>query len=907
MTTPEIPFAGSTFDAVDIGLVVLDQDQCVLAWNAWMESASGIAATDAVGRPLDALFPGKITARFFSAVSHALELGASGFLSHALHSPFPLRTRGGQQLIHNLAIGPLGDPPARRCLVQFTDVTATVGREKVLRERQNARYDAVVGGAPDAIMTLDSGGTIQLANPAAAQEFGYATTELVGRRLESLLRDPGDWSNAFEAVLSGTPVARPVELVAERRSGTPSYLEASASRWEADKRVFVTVILRDVNERRMAVDALRLLNRTLEHRVAQSTADRTRMWSLSADVMVVAGPDGTMNSVNPAWTRLLGWEETVLLGASLLDFVVEEDREHFRSELRSLFAKGAPRLIEVGMRTRNGGSRRVEWSGVAGDDLLQAVGRDVTAEREAEKALAKAEEALRHSQKMEAIGQLTGGIAHDFNNILTAIIGSMEVLKRRIRAGRLDDLQGFMDGAIASANRAAALTHRLLAFARRQPLDPQAVDVNRLVRGMEELMGRTLSENVRLELVLDPGAWPALTDAHQLENAILNLVINARDAMPGGGRLVITTTNEVALERQRFGQEEVEPGSYVVIGVRDTGAGMPPEVIARVFEPFFTTKPIGQGTGLGLSMIYGFARQSRGHVRVESEVGKGTFFRLYLPRHAGDVLPRAAAPHRESAKGSGETVLVVEDDSHVRMIITDVLRELGYSCLEAGDGQAALPVLTSNTSIDLLITDVGLPGLNGRQIAEVARKHRPGLKILFVTGETRPTPSVAPTVISATSGVSGAGRKAALSTSFCEVGLNAYGFFKHRHRPEIEQNLGRKVVFTPHLGNFKRGILATSVVTLKSGVTAEQVKAAFEQAYTGKPLVRLLSTSPNVADVAGTPYCDIFWQIDGEQVVVVSALDNLLKGAAAQAMQAANVKFGKPETAGLLGGGVCHE
>ncbi len=723
-----------TFDAVDIGLVVLDEKQCVLAWNGWMETASGIAAKDAVGRPIDALFPGRITARFSSAVSHALELGASSLLTHALHSSFPLRTRSGQRLIHSLAIGPLGEAPTRRCLVQFTDVTATAGREKILRERQNARYDAVVGGAPDAILTLDSTGTIQLANPAAAQEFGYATSELVGRTLESLLQDSGDWTTAFQSVLAGTPLARPVELVAERRSGTPSYLEASASRWEADKRVFVTVILRDVNERRMAVDALRLLNRTLEHRVAQSTADRTRMWTLSADVMVVAGPDGTMNSVNPAWTRLLGWQEASLLGANLLDFVVEDERDRFGAELQILFAGGAPGLIEAGMRTSDGGSRRIEWSGVAADNLVQAVGRDVTAEREAEKALAKAEEALRHAQKMEAIGQLTGGIAHDFNNILTAIIGSMEVLKRRIKAGRFDDLQGFMDGAIASANRAAALTHRLLAFARRQPLDPKAVDLNRLVRGMKELLGGTLSENVKLELELAPDAWPALTDAHQLENAILNLVINARDAMPGGGKLSISTTNAVVPERQRFGQEEVEPGSYVVIGVRDTGTGMPPGVIAKVFEPFFTTKPIGQGTGLGLSMIYGFVRQSRGHVRVESEMGKGTLFCLYLPRHTGDVQPRASAPNQESTKGSGETVLVVEDDSHVRMIITDVLRELGYSCLEAGDGQAALPVLTSNTSIDLLITDVGLPGLNGRQIAEIARKHRPDLKILFVTG-----------------------------------------------------------------------------------------------------------------------------------------------------------------------------
>ena len=393
-----------------------------------------------------------------------------------------------------------------------------------------------------------------------------------------------------------------------------------------------------------------------------------------------------------------------------------------------------PELIELGMRTRDGGSRRIEWSAVAADNLLQAVGRDVTAEREAEKALKNAEEALRHSQKMDAIGQLTGGIAHDFNNILTAIIGSLEVLKRRIRAGRYEDIQSFMDGAITSANRAAALTHRLLAFARRQPLDPKAADINQLLRGMEDLVRRTLSENVKLEVELDPNLWPALTDAHQLENAVLNLVINARDAMPRGGKLTITTTNTVIHAKERYGQDEIEPGSYVVIKVRDTGVGMSPEIIAKVFEPFYTTKPLGQGTGLGLSMIYGFAKQSRGHIRLDSAIDQGTTFRLFLPRYIGDVETKPAAQTRDAAKGAGESVLVVEDDSAVRLIISDVLRELGYSCIEAGDGQAALPILTSNTPIDLLITDVGLPGLNGRQVAEIARQHRPNLKVLFVTG-----------------------------------------------------------------------------------------------------------------------------------------------------------------------------
>ena len=248
----------------------------------------------------------------------------------------------------------------------------------------------------------------------------------------------------------------------------------------------------------MAVDALRLLNQTLEKRVAQSTADRNRMWTLSTDVMMVAGLDGTLNSVNPAWTHLLGWQETELIGANVMDFVVPEERAALQAELDALSRGTAPRLIELTMRTGDGGSRRIEWSAVAADNLLQAVGRDVTAEREAEEALRQAEEALRHSQKMEAIGQLTGGIAHDFNNMLTAIIGSMEVLKRRIRDGRYDDVQSFMDSAIGAANRAAALTHRLLAFARRQPLDPKAVDVNQLINGMEDLLERTLGEKIKL-------------------------------------------------------------------------------------------------------------------------------------------------------------------------------------------------------------------------------------------------------------------------------------------------------------------------------------------------------------------------------------------------------------------------
>jgi PAS domain S-box-containing protein len=734
MNAPEHEIRRTLFDAIDVGLILLDGEQRVAGWNAWMVHASGFSEAAVIGRLFDEVFPGA-PARLKTAIAHALELGASSLITHSLHpTVFSLRTRAGQPLIHDISVRAAGRRPGLHCVLQVVDVTVMADRERVLRDRQNARYDAVVGGAPDAILTLDSSSNIQFANPAAAREFGYAPEALMGQSMGLLLESTIEWDKAFERILTGKNLTRPIELTARRKNGSSSYLEASASRWQSEGRIFVTAILRDVNERRMAVEALRRLNQTLERRVAQSTADRNRMWTLSTDVMMVAGLDGTINSINPAWTQLLGWKEAELLGASFLDFIVPDERARLQSELFALSRGTAPKLIELGMRTAGGANRRIEWSAVAADDLLQAVGRDVTAEREAEEALRNAEDALRHSQKMEAIGQLTGGIAHDFNNMLTAIIGSMEVLKRRIKAGRYEDVQTFMDGAIGAANRAASLTHRLLAFARRQPLDPTAVDVNQLIRGMEDLLKRTLGEAIALRIGLAPENWPALTDAHQLENAILNLAINARDAMPRGGTLSITTARELLAHKERFGQEEIEPGDYVVVCVGDTGVGMSEDTLKKVFEPFFTTKPIGQGTGLGLSMIYGFAKQSRGHVRIESAEGAGTTFRLYLPKYQGNVETRDATPAREAVTGAGETVLVIEDDSAVRLIISDVLRDLGYSCIEAGDGQSALPMLTSNTPLDLMITDVGLPGLNGRQVAEIARKHRPDLKILFVTG-----------------------------------------------------------------------------------------------------------------------------------------------------------------------------
>ncbi|UPG74822.1 PAS domain-containing protein (plasmid) [Roseomonas gilardii subsp. gilardii] len=356
------------------------------------------------------------------------------------------------------------------------------------------------------------------------------------------------------------------------------------------------------------------------------------------------------------------------------------------------------------------------------------------AERTADLLLA--EEQLRQSQKMEAVGQLTGGIAHDFNNLLTGIIGALELLGARIAQGRYKDVERYVVAAQGAAKRAAALTHRLLAFSRRQTLDPKPTDANRLVAGMEELVRRTVGPSVDLEVVGAGGLWPTLVDPNQLENALLNLCINARDAMPHGGRLTIETANRWFDERAAR-ERDIAPGQYISLCVSDTGMGMSPDIIAKAFDPFFTTKPLGQGTGLGLSMIYGFARQSGGQTRIYSEVGQGTMVCLYLPRHLGEAELAEAVPELAEAPRAelGETVLVVDDDPTVRMLVMEVLEEQGYAAIEAGDGASGLRVLQSDARIDLLVTDVGLPGgMNGRQMADAARVGRPDLKVQFITG-----------------------------------------------------------------------------------------------------------------------------------------------------------------------------
>jgi PAS domain S-box-containing protein len=489
----------------------------------------------------------------------------------------------------------------------------------------------------------------------------------------------------------------------------------------------------DIEDQRRALADLARLNATLEERVEERTRERDRIWTLSRDPLLITDQDGRWLAASPAWTTLLGWSRAELLGRTAAWMGHPDDPPFIVGEAGRLASSTPTDRFENRFRARDGGYRWFSWTAVSDDGLLYCVARDITAEKAAALRLHQTEEALRQAQKMEAIGQLTGGIAHDFNNLLTGILGSLDLLRRRIAAGRTGELDRFMDAAITSAQRAAALTHRLLAFARRQPLDSKPVAVDALVRDMEELLLRTLGEQVSLHIALAPATWHALCDPNQLESAILNLAINARDAMPGGGQLTIETANATLDTHYTGAHQGLEPGDYVAICVTDTGTGMPRAVVEKAFEPFFTTKPVGQGTGLGLSMVYGFARQSGGHVRIYSEPGQGAAVKLYLPRAdaRADATPPAAAG---APLGSGEVVLVIEDDPSVRLLIGEVLRELGYTIREAGDAAEALPIIASSAPLDLMVTDVGLPGMNGRQLADFARARRPRLKVLFVTG-----------------------------------------------------------------------------------------------------------------------------------------------------------------------------
>ncbi len=629
----------------------------------------------------------------------------------------------------------------RGAVASFIDITTRRGAETALRESE-AQFRAFAQAVPNHVWASRPDGYLYWFNQQVYAYTGRTEGDLDGVagwgevvHPDDLPAAAGTWGRALAAGTSYRAEFRIRRADGEWRRFS---VHAEPVRDEQDAIVRWVGANLDIEDIRRQGEELERVNETLSTLLTGAKAERDQLWTLSTDMLARADYGGGLSAVNPAWTRLLGWTEQELLTNPYADIIDPADMPATVAALTEMGETGRPTRFQNSIRAKDGQWKPIDWTVAPepdGENFI-AVGRDLTDDKAREAELQATHEALRQSQKMEAVGQLTGGIAHDFNNLLAGISGSLELLSKRLAEGRLNGMERYIDAAQGASQRAAALTQRLLAFSRRQTLDPRPTDVNRLIAGMEDLIRRTVGPDVQVEVVRAGDAWATLIDQPQLENALLNLCLNGRDAMvPDGGRLTIETSNS-RLDNRAARERDLPPGDYVTLSVTDTGTGMTPAVQVQAFDPFFTTKPLGQGTGLGLSMIHGFVRQSGGQVRIRSEVGKGTTMCLHLPRHLGEIADGddpVAPPAADG--GRGETILVIDDEATVRMLVAEVLGEAGYRVIEAPDGPAGLEILRSGRRIDLLITDVGLPGgMNGRQVADAARVDRPELQVLFITG-----------------------------------------------------------------------------------------------------------------------------------------------------------------------------
>ncbi|WP_235528818.1 MULTISPECIES: PAS domain-containing sensor histidine kinase [unclassified Phenylobacterium] len=600
-----------------------------------------------------------------------------------------------------------------------------------------AAYEHLVQSITDyAIYMLDLSGRVSSWNPGAERTKGYSAAEIIGEHFSRFYTQEDRAAGVPERALK-------VAAVEGRFTAEGWRLRKDGSRFWA------MVVIDPIREAGELIGFAKITrDMTAAREAAQAQLEAERRFRLMVQgvtdyAIYMLDPEGVVSNWNAGAERIKGYKAEEIVGHHFSRFYTPEDVEA-RVPWKALeTARSQGRFMAEGWRQRKDGSRF--WASVAIEPIDDEAGgflgfakitRDLTERREAQLELERSQAALFQAQKMEAVGQLTGGLAHDFNNLLTGITGSLDLMRTRLAQGRINELERYMTAAHGAASRAASLTHRLLAFSRQQTLEPKPVDANGLITGMDELVRRTIGPGITLETALAAGLWVCLCDPNQLESAILNLCINARDAMPEGGRITIETAN-TWVDDAAASDRDMPVGQYVAVCVTDNGSGMPPDVLARVFDPFYTTKPIGKGTGLGLSMIYGFAKQSGGQVRLYSEEGHGTTAKIYLPRHHGSAELAESSVLRDPPPRSskGETVLVVDDEPTVRMLIADTLSELGYQAIEVADAASGLKVLGSDAEIDLLITDVGLPGgMNGKQMADIARNKRPTLKVLFITG-----------------------------------------------------------------------------------------------------------------------------------------------------------------------------
>ena len=628
--------------------------------------------------------------------------------------------------------------------VQGNDVTERVRAEGAMRESE-ARFRTFAQAMPAQVWAADAKGQLNWFNEKIFAYSGYRHEDLLADGWGRMIH-PGDlhalrtrWT---ESVATGVLF----EAEARLRRADGSY------RWHLNRALplrgadgLVTGWVgtnTDIEEQKNTAQRYAALNDDLQGQVALRTAERDRMWRLSKDILLVCAFDGRVEAVSPAFGALLGWQETDIIGKNFLDLVHPEDRTATVAQMAALGRGSYVNKFENRYRRKDGNWCLLSWTAAPDERYVHAIGRDITADREQLETMRRTELALQQAQKMETIGKLTGGVAHDFNNLLQIISGNLQLLQmaEQARGAAKPDCARWIESARSAVDKGAKLASYLLAFGRRQPLEPKVIKISRLVANMEDLLRRSLGEEIEIEMVISGGLWNTAVDVAQVENALLNLAINARDAMSGSmlgrGRMTIEATNAVLDDLYCRTHGDVIPGQYVMLAVSDTGCGMPPEVVSRAFEPFYSTKEEGKGTGLGLSMVYGFVKQSGGHVKIYSEVGQGTTVKLYLPRSTAAEEPLGPVESQQAVGGT-ETILVAEDDEAVRATVVEMLSGLGYRVLKAPDAASALAVIDSGVPIDLLFTDVVMPGhLRSPDLARMARERLPNLAVLFTSGYT---------------------------------------------------------------------------------------------------------------------------------------------------------------------------
>ena len=620
--------------------------------------------------------------------------------------------------------------------VQGSDVTARVRAENDARENSHV-FSALAQSLPNQVWSAPPDGVLNWFNEQVYAYAGARPGQLDGGGWAAMVHpDDLDATAAAWQAACGSGVAYEREFRLKRHDGVYRWHIARAlpvknqlgevQRWVGTNT--------DIEDQKLASLLLANMNDMLSNEIRQRTAERDRMWVLSTDLMLVADFNSIIEAVNPAFTSLLGWRESEIVGNPFMQLVHPDDVAATINEVAGLATGKTTFRFENRYRHHDGSYRIIAWAASPDEAHIHAVGRDVTADREAQEAMRRTEQALQQSQKMETIGKLTGGVAHDFNNLLQVISGNLQLLMGDVATNPRALKR--VENAIGGVARGAKLASQLLAFGRRQALEPRVVKISRYVAGMDDMLHRTIGEEIELETVISAGLWNVLADTAQVENALLNLCINARDAMDGVGKLTIEVGNATLDEDYARANDDVSAGQYVMIAVSDTGAGMTPEVLQQAFEPFFSTKPEGKGTGLGLSMVYGFVKQSGGHIKIYSEVGNGTSVKMYLPRSTEAEDPGVMATVLPIT-GGNETILVAEDDEDVRNTVVELLGELGYRVLKAGDAASALAIISSGLPIDLLFTDVVMPGpLRSPDLARKARELLPNLAVLFTSGYT---------------------------------------------------------------------------------------------------------------------------------------------------------------------------